>query len=391
MRILNSKSRDFFSKIVLLFCSFIIVLFVAEVVTRIVAPQSGTNKCRWLYKNNGILGYSMRENLDSIYKDRYRKYRITTNSKGLRSPETSYSKPDGVYRIVVLGDSFTFGHGVNDHETFSRCLDRRLNSGKRKYEVINAGVSGYGSWEQLEWLKTEGYKYNPDLIITAFCENNDFLDNYIAVIAEGHGKFRREVKGGLLVEVKFESRRKKKNNEKDDLRSSLNPVWRFIVIHSHLRELILKRLFFAQVRYGIKARDSYLPEDFFWINVLKKKYSTAEEKSVYVTENLLLKTSEFVSSIDAQYLVILIPSIESVDERAFSVTLKELKLNKDDYDMKKVDGTLEPFCLSKGIPLIKLCEHLNSSMYFPLNRHLNKSGNERVAMVLAEYIKSRCQ
>jgi hypothetical protein len=86
-------------------------------------------------------------------------YRI--NSKGLRDDETPYEKPPGVYRIVLLGDSRTFGYGVPIEKHFSKYLEGYFD----RVEVINMGVSGYGVDQELISLRSEGFRYQPDLVI----------------------------------------------------------------------------------------------------------------------------------------------------------------------------------------------------------------------------------
>ncbi|MBI5629698.1 MAG: SGNH/GDSL hydrolase family protein [Elusimicrobia bacterium] len=102
---------------------------------------------------------------------------VRINSKGLRGPEKAYDKPAGVYRVLVLGDSLTFGFGVAQDKTFCRRIEEALNRGPRRpagrrYEVINAGVGNYGTAQELAYLRQEGYKYRPDHIILAFFIND---------------------------------------------------------------------------------------------------------------------------------------------------------------------------------------------------------------------------
>ncbi len=368
---------------------FVIVfgLILTEIGVRIFASQSGITELRWFYINNANLGYSIKPDYDVVYKSKWREYSIAINSKGLRSTEINYDKLESTYRIIILGDSFTFGVGVGNNDTFSSYLSRLLNTNesKHKYEVINAGVSGYGTWEQLEWLKMEGYKYKPDLVVTAFCEDNDMLDNYMAVKAKQKEVFRREVRDGWLREVKFEGRLKKGNGKKA-VQKQPNLFWNFIRAHSHLLELINKNIYKYKIRHGHLARNH--PGDFFFINVLKKNYTDKEEEAVNITKDLLLKTSEFAKEIGLQYLVISIPIIESIDSGQFDITTRTLKLDKDEYDIRKQGNIIESFGLSNSVHVILASEFLNGSMYFPLNRHLNKSGNEKVAVVLRDYIIS---
>ncbi len=86
-------------------------------------------------------------------------YRI--NSKGLRDDEVDYKKPNHIFRIVLLGDSNTFGAGVPVEKHLSTLLEGYFNN----VEVVNMGVSGFGVDQVLLYLQSEGFKYQPDLVL----------------------------------------------------------------------------------------------------------------------------------------------------------------------------------------------------------------------------------
>ena len=90
---------------------------------------------------------------------------LNTNSKGLRGKrDFSYTKNKETLRILILGDSFTFGDEVSDDETYSHYLQEMLP----RTEIINMGVHGYGHDQMLILLKEEGIKYKPDIVILGF-------------------------------------------------------------------------------------------------------------------------------------------------------------------------------------------------------------------------------
>jgi hypothetical protein len=103
---------------------------------------------------------------------------IAINSQGLRDVERGgYDKPAGVFRILLLGDSYVEGLRVPLEQTFGKTLEAELNAGApagQRYEVVNAGVSGWGTDQQLLWLRNEGAKYQPDLVLLSFFPGNDF-------------------------------------------------------------------------------------------------------------------------------------------------------------------------------------------------------------------------
>lgn len=86
-------------------------------------------------------------------------------------------KPPGIYRIMTLGDSFTYGLFVDTRDNWTELLESRLNAecGKGKFEVINLGVSGYDTEYSEHRFSVRGEKYHPDLVIWLF-QNNDFTE-----------------------------------------------------------------------------------------------------------------------------------------------------------------------------------------------------------------------
>ncbi|MEK7597049.1 MAG: SGNH/GDSL hydrolase family protein [Patescibacteria group bacterium] len=76
-------------------------------------------------------------------------------------------KPKNVFRIITLGDSFTFGENVNTKDNYPELLEDRLNTQclNTAFEVINLGVYGYDIQYEVERYKIRGQKYHPDLIL----------------------------------------------------------------------------------------------------------------------------------------------------------------------------------------------------------------------------------
>jgi lysophospholipase L1-like esterase len=97
---------------------------------------------------------------------------VRTNSLGLRDREISPHKTPGVRRLLVLGDSMTFGWGAAEEDTYPRTLERLLNRDGIRYEVINAGVGNYNSAQEFAYFKTRGIGLQPDELILGFYIND---------------------------------------------------------------------------------------------------------------------------------------------------------------------------------------------------------------------------
>jgi lysophospholipase L1-like esterase len=97
----------------------------------------------------------------------------------------------------VLGDSFAWGYGVEESERFSQLLEESL-----EVEVINAGVSGYSTDQELLWYKDEGVKYETDLVVLAFT-GNDVGDNDRQLVNNIYYKPRFVIQEGELVPIGY--------------------------------------------------------------------------------------------------------------------------------------------------------------------------------------------
>ncbi len=99
--------------------------------------------------------------------------RIKINSLGLRGPEIDIRPKRRIRRILLLGDSFAFGAGVDNKHTFSAHLGRRLGPA---FEVVNLGVTGYSTDQELILFEELGAKLRPKLVLLLMCDN-DFEAN----------------------------------------------------------------------------------------------------------------------------------------------------------------------------------------------------------------------
>jgi len=104
-------------------------------------------------------------------------WKFTVNEQGFRDDrDFAYDKRDDTLRIVVLGDSHTQGFEVRQDHTYAAVIERYLDSRGLESEVINTGVSGFGTAEEAVFLEYEGLRYHPDVVVLGFYAN-DFDDN----------------------------------------------------------------------------------------------------------------------------------------------------------------------------------------------------------------------
>jgi hypothetical protein len=160
--------------LLLLFSVIVIFLIIVEVGVRVFAPQPTLQ-----YKINQIVGSTLMPNMTARWTGPEFNVEVRTNSEGFRDIDHELEKEEGVFRIVVLGDSFVEGVQVPYKKTFHKILERELNEklGTMRFEVINFGVSGYGTTNEYLVLKNYALKYEPDLVMVAFLTGNDLRNN----------------------------------------------------------------------------------------------------------------------------------------------------------------------------------------------------------------------
>lgn len=131
---------------------------------------------------NDKIIYDLRPDLDVVFQNQP----VQTNSCGMRDKERTIAKPFDTYRIALLGDSFTFGWGVGQDESFAVVLENVLNDlskGKPKFEVLNFGVPGYSTFQEVAKFKESGADFDPDAVLVFFVQNDFGLPFYVKDVA----------------------------------------------------------------------------------------------------------------------------------------------------------------------------------------------------------------
>jgi hypothetical protein len=171
----TSGAKKLFAKLLLVALGFLFGATVAEVALR-VAGYSAPD----FYSVDYSRGYALRPKTEGWFRREGESY-VRINSDGLRDREHSIAKPQNVVRIAVLGDSYPEAFSVTAEDAFWSVMERELQKcdafpGKQ-VEVLNFGVSGYGTGQELLTLREQVWKYSPDIVMLAVTTNNDVIDN----------------------------------------------------------------------------------------------------------------------------------------------------------------------------------------------------------------------
>jgi lysophospholipase L1-like esterase len=275
---------------------------------------------------------------------------VVTNSYGFRDYEWKMPKPPDKIRIMVVGDSLTFGNAAPYEAIFSRVLDRKLRKLHARIEVINAATQGWSTFDELDFLKLEGLGYQPDVVIIGFYPN-DFVSrpkNYQASLSE---------------EGRWESR----------------PQWLRWLPYRYI--FLLKRS--ALVTYMRDRAETLFQAEKDIVNkLLFNEIDLNKDQNVIDTLGYILELKQACGQKNAKLLLALIPPVN-----AFWLPRGQPRYN----------DLLRSFCQAQDIAFVDLAEGFwkvknpTALYYYPWDLHMTPKGHQLVAEQLAQPVMALLQ
>lgn len=160
----------------------------------------------YFYIHDTLTGYSHKPRAEGLWS-REGEASITINRAGLRDREHRLEKPDGTFRIVLLGDSYTEAMQVPLEQTYGARLEQELPGcpalDGRQVETVNFGVSGYSTAQELLVLRHKASPYQPDLVLLAFFTENDIRGNSPELDPQSMSPYFRMRDGRLVLDDSF--------------------------------------------------------------------------------------------------------------------------------------------------------------------------------------------
>ena len=225
-----SRKRALRKKLLLLLFGLAFGLLMSEIFLRVIGYSYPL-----FYTTDYDRGFALAPGVEGQYQREGAAY-VRINSEGLRDREHPRTKPANTVRIAVLGDSFCEAMHLPMEQTFWFLLQQKLDQCNafpgKQVEVINFGVSGYGTAQELITLRQKVWDYSPDIVLLAFTTYNDVYDNSRALSKSEEVPYFVYRNGELTYDASF--RESKTYRQRD---SRLNRLGRWI--HNQLRTIQL--------------------------------------------------------------------------------------------------------------------------------------------------------
>lgn len=284
---------------------------------------------------------------------------IKTNSEGFRDIEHELNKPKGVFRILVAGDSFTFGLGVEANQTYPKLLEEVLNEKNKnkemRYEIFNMGIAGIGTLEELEIIKY-GIRYKPDLVLLGlFVENrwnpgngNDLCDNLKSWYKS---KDKKIIEGGFSgISLRLRSK----------VVDCLNSFQRFLAKNSDLYFLLMTRKGTFLRTHLIKFREN------------QNQYELGI--SWDITKDTLKEINTFMQKEGVPFVIVRIPFLYDVHSQDVEVA-SEILLKFGKENNINIYDLLDDFRKNK-----------DNDLYYPADGHWKPLAHKLAASEINNYL-----
>lgn len=352
-----------------------------------------------LYTTDQTRGFALRPGAEGWWRKEGEAY-IRISSEGLRDREHTKQKPPGTLRIAVLGDSFAEALQVPMEKTFWAVMERQFQecAGSHKIEVINFGVSGYGTALELITLREKVWDYSPDIVVLAMTTGNDISDNSRALKKAEDVPYFIERDGQLVLDDSF------LNSPTFRLRRSiLNRSLRWLRNYSRVAQAGFEAYYVIANRATSEQGQKGSPDGVElgqYAAVFQEPTDAVWKDAWRVTERLLVLMRDEVARRGAKFLVVTLSSgIQVHPERAAREEFMK-RLNTSDlfYPDKRIKalGEREGFeVLNLAPPLQAYAEQHKIFLHgFGRTRgvgHWNADGHqaagELIAQKLCEWFK----
>ena len=349
------------------------------------------------------LGWSFRPHLSGWSRNENIAY-LRTNRFGFRGADWPEQPASETMRIAVLGNSFVNSSNLADEHVLTSVIEKRLAAcpalANHSAEVLNFGVSGYGTAQQYLLLQQRVASFRPNLVLLALYVGNDVMNNSLALSAENQKArpyFVELPSGELRLDTSF--------RDIDTFRQAIGSDWqRRLVNKSHVLQT-LKQLYVAKsvATSPVEPQNNYAAQTPVYFPPESSQLFSSPPNEMWlsawsVTEKLLLLMRDWVLQHNLDFGLVIIPapiqSLPGEDERraaAHAFNVAEL-----DYPTKRISQ----LAAQNGIPYLSLLEPFRAYgdrerdyLYgFPPalgSGHLNATGSHVGGKLIADWLCGR--
>lgn len=363
-------------RVLLLFATLLFAIGLAEAGLRIIGfefPQ--------FHERDDTVGLTLRPHARGWYTEEGRAY-VEVNSAGMRDIERPRAKAPGTLRIAVIGDSYTEAIQVAREDAFPARLEKHLGACAGSVEVLNFGVSGFGTAQQLLTLRKKVWDFAPDIVLLAFFPSNDVMNNSRELEPDKLRPFFVVQDGRLALDDSFRQQR--------SYRILSSAPYRFLRQHSRVLGLALKA---RRGWVAMTAKSEGGPELGLDWGVFRPPAAPEWARAWEVTEALLAAIHDEVTSHGATLAMTSITEAAAVHPSEALRARYAAQLGAPDF--LYAERRLAAFAEKRGVAFLPLTDGMNErGAGKPLHGfgasagagHWNEDGHRTAAQLMGEFL-----
>jgi len=377
-------------------------------------------------------------NLDVRFETDDFDVRVTTNVQGLREPQVFGATPNGAFRIAVVGDSYTFGWGVEDDEAYGQIAETTLHEryGWHAAEIVNVGRPGASLQDYLKYTQRYVTRLQPDVVVVGFLVGNDCpveppprlsSDQQVARALENHLRLARPNPGRQLLDRSYTARLLRAGvlpwlrsastaggtGGRGPLFGEPNPLDPAAIARDIEDEADSAG---ALRRYQRLQRDGWVDKGLAWrlnpwliraailhpagpADSLAIREATFEQMQFEwkLCAGLLDEIRQACADMDADLLVLALPNAHLVSQRWVDFIADAWGAEADPAmtESRVINDWLLAYCAERNVPLVDPLDEFRArtaagqELYFTTDDHLNRDGQQLVGEILAAALYER--
>ncbi|MFN7978727.1 MAG: SGNH/GDSL hydrolase family protein [Vicinamibacterales bacterium] len=319
---------------------------------------------------------------------------VSYNAESYRGALVPHARTPGVHRVVMLGDSFTDGFSVPLEARVSARLDARLAAAGLPTDTVALGTSGYGTDQEMLWLRDAGWDYRPDVVVVMFYQNDVWEVGERR--PDGAPKPTFHLEGGRLAEQPLTP---------SELVPAPRPKGVEAWLDSHSQAYALAK---ATMKNSPRLRalgerlGLLYPVDPMWalhagvqgdLQVFARHPAATIDDRWRLVGALLAAMRDDCAAHGVPLVVFHVPARIAVEHDEWTRASRTLGLPEAEWDPAEVDRRLASLCDEHGLRCVEPHDAFvraaaSTALYYRIDAHWNAAGHDLAAAVLAERLRA---
>lgn len=375
-----SRARAVVQVFAVLAITLVLILALLEVGLRLFAPQI-VPPITGLFTADPATAYRLAPGARVPFRFAEGNTTFAINNQGLRADHEIGQPAPGSTRLLNLGDSFTFGMGVNADQAYPALLDGKQAADGSRIDSVNAGVFGYGTDNEAAWLHTYGWPLAPKIVVVGFFVGNDVKD-----VMLGMDKTTVDSQGRLVATQKSRAAMDQPDEAGADTTPQSTGIKGWLEQNSHAY-LFLRNAYYNLTRSPAKVQQ---PTIFDAASFFLKEEPAEITAGWARTTGILDAMRADAQAHGAQLVVVAIPTREQVHDRYWNEMKQQFGLTDAQLVRDLPEQRLAAWSARTGAPLIDLLPGFRAAdpnkqlYYFRTDRHWNAAGHALAATLITE-------